>query len=51
MMMDDKTRGGDDEAEDKAELPDEAGIESKASSQRAGGGDTRRSRDGGGDTR
>lgn len=51
MMMDDKPRVGDDEAEDKAELPDDAGIESQTSTQRAGGGDTRRTLDGGGDTR
>lgn len=51
MMMDDKPRVGDDEAEDGAELPDDAGIESKSSTQRAGGGDTRRTLDGGGDTR
>ena len=52
MMMDDKPRVGDDEAEDGAELPDDAGIERKTSTQRnAGGGDTRRTIDGGGDTR
>lgn len=51
MMMNDKPRAGDDEAEDGAELADDSGIESKASPQRAGGGDTRRSLDGGGDTR
>ena len=51
MMMDDKPRVGDDDAEDGAGVPDDAGIESKTSTQRAGGGDTRRSVDGAGDTR
>jgi len=51
MMMDDKPRAGDDEQEDGAEQSDEAGIESKSGTQRAGGGDTRRTVDGGGDTR
>ena len=44
MTMDDKPRAGDDDAEDGADLPD-------TSTQRSGGGDTRRSVDGGGDTR
>lgn len=51
MMMDDKPRTGDDDVEDGADLSDDAGIESKADTQVAGGGDTRRTIDGGGDTR
>lgn len=49
MMMDDKPRVGDDEAEDG--LPDDADIEIKSGTQRAGGGDTRSTTEGGGDTR
>ena len=51
MMMDDKPRAGDDEAEDGVGMPDEAEIETKAGTQVAGGGDTRGPADGGGDTR
>ncbi len=49
MMMNDKPRVGDDEAEDG--LPDDADIDTNVGTQVAGGGDTRRADDGGGDTR